>query len=56
MMCGDLGEVACAALVEGVSALSRYTIQLFRPVEPMLASPAESVAMRWSHSVRRRSS
>ena len=44
MLCGDLGEVACAALLEGVSALSRYTIQLFRPVEPMLASPAESVA------------
>ena len=44
MMCGDLGDVACAALLEGVSALSRYAIQLFRPVEPMLASPAESVA------------
>jgi DNA ligase-1 len=44
MMCGDLGSVACAALVEGVSALSRYAIELFRPVEPMLASPAESVA------------
>jgi DNA ligase-1 len=44
MLCGDLGDVACAALLEGVSALSRYTIQLFRPVEPMLASPAESVA------------
>lgn len=44
MMCGDLGDVACAALVEGASALSRYAIQLFRPVEPMLASPAESVA------------
>ncbi len=43
MLCGDLGDVACAALLEGVSALSRYTIQLFRPVEPMLASPAESV-------------
>ena len=44
MMSGDLGEVACAALVEGASALSRYSIQLFRPVEPMLASPAESVS------------
>jgi DNA ligase-1 len=43
MMCGDLGEVARAALVEGASALSRYAIRLFRPVEPMLASPAESV-------------
>ena len=44
MMCGDLGEVARTALVEGVSALSTYSIQLFRPVEPMLASPAERVS------------
>jgi DNA ligase-1 len=44
MMCGDLREVARAAIVEGVEALSKYTIQLFRPVEPMLASPAESVS------------
>ncbi len=43
MMCGDLGEVACAALNEGAAALARYSIQIFRPVEPMLASPAESV-------------
>jgi DNA ligase-1 len=43
MMCGDLADVACAALAEGASALSKYQIQLFRPVEPMLASPAESV-------------
>ncbi len=43
MMCGDLGEVACAALLEGADALSKYSIQVFRPVEPMLASPAESV-------------
>jgi DNA ligase-1 len=44
MMCGDLGAVACAALAEGTSALEKYSIQLFRPVEPMLASPAESVS------------
>jgi DNA ligase-1 len=43
MMCGDLGEVASAALSEGAAALERYSIQIFRPVEPMLASPAESV-------------
>ncbi len=43
MMCGDLGEVACAALNEGAAALARYSIQIFRPVDPMLASPAESV-------------
>jgi DNA ligase-1 len=43
MMCGDLGAVACAALLEGAPALEKYAIQLFRPVEPMLASPAENV-------------
>jgi DNA ligase-1 len=44
MMCGNLGEVAHAALTEGASALSRYAIEIFRPVEPMLASPAADVA------------
>ena len=44
MMCGDLSEVSRAALVEGAPALATYSIQLFRPVEPMLASPAESVS------------
>jgi DNA ligase-1 len=44
MMCGNLGEVARAALTEGGAALTRYAIQLFRPVEPMLASPAANVA------------
>jgi DNA ligase-1 len=43
MLCGDLGEVAYAALNEGAAALARYAIQIFRPVEPMLATPAESV-------------
>ena len=44
MMCGNLGEVAHAAFTEGAAALSRYAIELFRPVEPMLASPAANVA------------
>lgn len=44
MVCGDLGDVACGALAEGVAALSKYAIRLFRPVEPMLASPTDSVA------------
>jgi DNA ligase-1 len=44
MMAGDLGEVAKAVMREGEPALSRYTLELFRPVQPMLASPAESVA------------
>ena len=56
MLCGDLGEVARAALVDGPQSLSKYAIQLFRPIEPMLASPAESVAEAIMRSARRRSS
>lgn len=49
MMCGDLAEVAHTVLVAGPPALSKYSIQLFRPVEPMLASTAENVgeALGW---------
>ena len=43
MVCGDLADVARSALTAGPEALSRYAIQLFRPVEPMLASPAADV-------------
>jgi DNA ligase-1 len=44
MVSGNLGEVAHAALTGGEPALARYAIQLFRPVEAMLASPAENIA------------
>jgi DNA ligase-1 len=44
MMCGDLGDVARTAIVDGVPGVSSYSIRLFRPVEPMLASPAERVS------------
>ena len=49
MKCGDLSEVARTALVDGAPALSKYSIQLFRPVEPMLASTANNVgeALGW---------
>ncbi len=43
MFSGDIGEVARAALIEGESALARFSIQLFRPVQPMLAQTAEAV-------------
>jgi DNA ligase-1 len=43
MMCGDLAETARVVLTTGSDALSAYTIQLLRPVQPMLASPAENV-------------
>jgi DNA ligase-1 len=45
MMAGDIGVVAAAVLgPDGDSALSAYGLELFRPVQPMLADSAESVA------------
>jgi DNA ligase-1 len=41
MMAGDFAAVAEAALTEGEAALSRYDVQLFRPIQPMLAQSAE---------------
>jgi DNA ligase-1 len=41
MYSGNLGQVARAALEEGVAGLSRFTLRLLSPVSPMLASPAE---------------
>ena len=43
MLCSDLGAVAEAALGGDPSALERFALQLFRPVLPMLASPADDV-------------
>ena len=40
MAAGDLPSVARVALAEGGAALSRYAIQLFRPMLPMLADSA----------------
>ena len=45
MMAGDVGVVATAALgPDADAALSAYGLQLFRPVQPMLADSAETVA------------
>jgi DNA ligase 1 len=43
MMAGELPRVAHAALTEGETGLARYSIQLLRPVQPMLADSAEDV-------------
>ncbi|MFN7937693.1 MAG: ATP-dependent DNA ligase [Bryobacteraceae bacterium] len=43
MMAGDLVPVARAALEKGEAGLDVYRLQLFRPVQPMLAQPAESM-------------
>lgn len=44
MMAGDIVPVARAALEKGEAGLAQYQVQLFRPVQPMLAQPAEDVA------------
>jgi DNA ligase 1 len=41
---GDLGAVALAALTEGAGALDRFRLELFRPLLPMLAQPADDAA------------
>jgi DNA ligase-1 len=43
MMAGDIGVVAHAALVSGEAGLAQYGLQLFRPVQPMLADSATTV-------------
>jgi DNA ligase-1 len=43
MLSGDLGAVAGAALSGGGAELSRFKLELFQPVQPMLAQTAESV-------------
>jgi DNA ligase-1 len=43
MMAGELAPVARALLVEGESGLSRFMVQIFRPVRPMLAQPASGL-------------
>ena len=44
MVAGGLAAVAKAALTEGAPGLARFAIQLMRPVQPMLATPADGVA------------
>jgi len=43
MLAGDLVSVGVAALSEGEPALSRFKLELFRPLQPMLADSAEDV-------------
>jgi DNA ligase 1 len=44
MLAGDIAVVARAAIVEGDDALSRFILQPFKPVQPMLADLAADVA------------
>jgi DNA ligase 1 len=43
MMAGALAPVARAALVSGEASLDGFGVQLFQPVQPMLAQPAADV-------------
>jgi DNA ligase-1 len=43
MMAGTLAPVAKAALITGESGLAAFGVQLFQPVQPMLAQPAGDV-------------
>jgi DNA ligase-1 len=43
MLAGDLAVVARSALETGEAGLGRYEVQLFRPVQPMLAQTAEDI-------------
>ena len=43
MMAGNLACVARAALESGVAGLHQYGLELFRPVQPMLAQTSEDV-------------
>jgi DNA ligase-1 len=43
MMAGDIARVARTALAEGAAGLARFNIQLFRPVQPMLAQTSEDI-------------
>jgi len=44
MLAGELPEVARAVLTEGRLGLDRFHLQLFRPLQPMLAQPAGDLA------------
>ena len=43
MLRGDLGVVASIALTDGVAGLGSISLQLLRPVQPMLAAPGDDV-------------
>lgn len=42
MLCGDLGAVARAVVEQGGSGLARFTLEICRPLRPMLAETAAS--------------
>ena len=47
MLSGDLPAVAQAALSAETNALDAFRVELFRPLQPMLAQPAATLAEAW---------
>jgi len=47
MLAGSLPAVAEALAREGAAALARFDLQLFQPIQPMLADTADDVAGAW---------
>jgi DNA ligase-1 len=47
MLAGSLPVVAAALAHEGPAALARFDLQLFQPVQPMLADAADDVNAAW---------
>jgi ATP-dependent DNA ligase I len=43
MLRGDLGAVAAIALADGAAGLRAISLELLRPIQPMLASPGEDL-------------
>jgi DNA ligase-1 len=43
MLAGDIARVAHAAMERGEAGLSQYEIQMFRPIQPMLAQSADDI-------------
>ena len=44
MLAADLGRVARAALIRGAAGLASFRVELFHPLQPMLAQAADDVA------------
>ncbi|MEO6895911.1 MAG: ATP-dependent DNA ligase [Caldimonas sp.] len=44
MVSGNLRETARVAMAEGAAGLARFAVALHRPVQPMLATPADDIA------------
>jgi len=49
MLSGDLGATALAAFEAGEAGLARFRIELFRPLQPMLAQTADDVEDALGH-------